>query len=55
MAEELKGVKTKLNFKHNARYFVIDLGEPTGEEKSITLHCGHKLAYTTDSLDSNKK
>lgn len=41
----------KLNFKHNARYLVIDLGEPDGEEKAITTHCGYQRAYTTDSVD----
>lgn len=49
MIEQLKELHAnKINFKHQQRFVVIDLGEPDGEDKAITLHCGHKKIYATD-------
>lgn len=42
----------EFTFKHNARYLVVDLGKPTGEEVSITMHCPTKLKYLTDVIET---
>ena len=49
-AEKIKQYANNIPFKHTGRYLVLDLGEPNGKEKEVTIHCATNRVFQTDSI-----